>query len=149
MLLYFCKTTTCSIRIMRILKIKIKEWQKTSYKVIKKASKLAFGATFDSLYTRAVRKLFRQFLIFSYEKKIYPWKFTLKKTRIHLIKVQIFKSMTSLNHSKLTNLHLSNDLEQPQNNRNTILTRFVAPLLWTPLKKNGKYIQIFISHLEF
>lgn len=68
---------------------------------------------------------------------------------MHLIKVQIFKSMTSLNHCKLTNLHLSNDLEQPQNNRNTILTRFVAPLLWTPLKKNGKYIQIFISHLKF
>lgn len=53
---------------MRIVKIKMKEWQKTSYKVIKKASKLAFGATFDSLYTRVVQKLFRQFLIFSYEK---------------------------------------------------------------------------------
>lgn len=37
---------------MRIVKIKMKEWQKTSYKVMKKASKLAFGAAFDSLYIR-------------------------------------------------------------------------------------------------
>lgn len=90
-----------------------------------------------------IRGLFRNYLDnFSYSHM--KNRYILKKTRIHLIKVQIFKSMTSLNHCKLTNLHLSNDLEQPQNNRNTILTRFVAPLLWTPLKKRTENIFKFL-----